>query len=128
MLGRAGGGRDHGGGPLLGPAAQDQVVQVAPDALAPPGRAHGQVGQGERTARVLGGDRFGQRGGELPPPGRRGPQWHPERVPDQVAAVAGLRQGKAGLAELHLQPGPEPLGVVVGQDRSFASDFSPQLQ
>ena len=75
-------------------------MQVAADALAPPGRAHGQVGQGERAARMLGDDGLGQRRGQLPPPGRRGPQRQAKRVADQIATVARLGQRESRLAAL----------------------------
>ncbi len=40
--------------------------------------------------------------------------------------MPGLGEDKAGLAELHLQPGPELLDVLIGPDRRFADDLGPQ--
>jgi hypothetical protein len=99
-------------GPLLGPAAEQQVVQFPPDALPPPGGPHKQFGQRERAPRVLGRDVGGQRRGQSPPPGRRRSQRPAGRVADQVAAVPRLREREAGLPPPH-QGGP-PRGRRVG--------------
>src|SRR6185437_10612599 len=107
-LGRGGGDRYGRGGAVLGPVLQDQVVQVAADALAPPGGPDGQLGQRERPALMLGGELLGQRRGQVPPPGRGRAQRHAEGVPDEVAAVPRLGQHEPRLPPLPAEPPAEP--------------------
>jgi len=111
-LGGARARRDERRGPLLGPAAEQQVVQFPADALPSPGGPHKQFGQRERAAGVLGRDVRGQRRGQPPPPGRRRSQRHAGCVADQVAAVPRLREREARLPPPH-QGGP-PRGRRVG--------------
>src|SRR5215470_15996287 len=63
------------------------------------------------AAGTLGGDLVRQRSGHVLPPGGGWPERHSGRVADQVAAMTGLGQDKAGLASLDQEPVGEP-GVV----------------
>jgi len=121
MLGRGGRGRDGQCRALLRAVPEDQVVQGPADALAPPRGADHEFDQREGAAGVLGGDLVGQRGGQVPPPGARRAERHPERVAHQVAAVPGLGQDEPGLSALNHETVGERHGVVV-----LIADFGAQ--
>lgn len=108
VLCRGGRGGDGERRPLLRQPAKDEVVQRPADALAPPRRAYQQFGERERAAGMLAGDFRGQRRGQPSPPGGRRPERHPAGIPDEEAAVPGLREHEARLAPPH----PEPPGEI----------------
>ncbi len=114
--GRLGGGgarRELDRGAFFGAAIQDELKELAGDALTTPGAADHELRQREGAAGMLVGGGGRQRGGQVPPPIGGGTQRHPARVADEIAAVARFRQRETGLATPDAEPARE-VRVVAG--------------